>query len=87
MAKIIDRETSDKIRKLRADKECVKIKKRGWMCEGTDDGLVFFNNNTEECVEVDINGNVITSRNMFKTPLSAIEPFIKVECEIARLVL
>ena len=82
---ILSKEISEEIRKIRSDKQSQAVQDKGWLCEGTDDGLIFYNNDTDESVETSIYARII-GNNLRSTKLSEIMPFVQAECEIARLI-
>ncbi len=85
MAQILSESVCKKIRKIRSDKKVQAVQEKGWLCEGSDDGLVFFNNRTDEYIETNIYVCVLDNR-LTTTNLCDIMPFIEAECMIAQLV-
>ena len=76
---MLSKEICNKIRKIRSDKQSQAVQDKGWLCEGTDDGLIFFNNDTDESIETSIYARII-GNNLSSTKLSEIMPFIQAEC-------
>ena len=89
MARILSAETCAEIKRIRADKTAYTATEKGWMCEGSDvfteNGLIFFNNDTDEAVYTNSKADVLRS-DLSETHISDIMPFIKAECRIAQLV-